>query len=116
MNEERQIRTFLRRHFSRVLCAVCLLAVQGAVADDILTQRHDNARTSASINPRINTSTVAAWGDVLGTLLVGARVLAQPLYVENVPWSDGNSHNVVIIATAENKIFAFDAEAPFRAL
>jgi suppressor of ftsI len=36
------------------------------------------------------------------------KVYAQPLYVSNERTSDGNTHNLVIVATATDQVYAFD--------
>jgi hypothetical protein len=92
-----------------------LVVAHCAFADDILTERHDNARTGATLKQGINASTVARWSQ-LGALNMPGRVYAQPLYAENLPWPDGRRHDVVFIATSENWVYAFNATRPFNLL
>ena len=95
----------------RAWCAASLLVACSAFADDILTERHDNARTGAALKPGINAPAVAKWSPLpIGALDVRGRVYAQPLYVENLPWPDGRRHDVVFIATSENWILCFQRD------
>jgi outer membrane protein assembly factor BamB len=80
----------------------------------VLTQHNDNARTGAFLSERtLNISNVCAttFGKLF-TLPVTGQVYAQPLYVASLPWSDGNLHNVVYVATMHNEVYAFDADDP----
>jgi hypothetical protein len=85
-----------------------LLAPSGR-AQDVLTERYDNARTGATIQ-RMNSDTVRQdWGK-LGELPVDGRVYAQPLVVERVPTTPGAlPRNVIYVATGNNRLYAFDA-------
>ena len=46
----------------------------------------------------------------LKTLEVDGNVFAQPLMVSNFTMPDGSVHNVLIIATGHNTLYAYDAE------
>ena len=46
----------------------------------------------------------------LTTLNVDGNVLAQPLVVSNFVMPDGTTHNVLVIATGHNTIYAYDAQ------
>jgi mono/diheme cytochrome c family protein len=77
----------------------------------VYTQHNDNARTGANlaettltpsnVNPR-------QFG-LLFRHVVDDQVFAQPLYVPNLAIAGGR-HNVVIVATAANTLYAFDAD------
>jgi hypothetical protein len=76
----------------------------------VLTQHNDNARTGAMLAEVIlNTANVAParFGRVARLPLRGA-VFAQPLYVPDV-LVHGQRHNVVLVATTHNVIYAFAA-------
>ncbi len=58
----------------------------------------------------INSSTTPQFGKLFSCLVDGA-VYAQPLYVLNVSIASGGLHNVVLVATENDSVFAFDADA-----
>jgi hypothetical protein len=78
----------------------------------VLTQHNDNARTGQNTSETIlNTSNVNA--NQFGKLFampVDGLVFAQPLYVPGVTIK-GGVHNVVIIATEADSVYAYDADA-----
>jgi hypothetical protein len=80
---------------------------------DVLTERSNNYRTSSVESAGLNQSvfkTPGAWRQ-LSTLPVEGTVYAQPLYAEQVTMaSDHRPHNAVFVATAQNNIYAFDAD------
>ena len=79
---------------------------------DVLTQHDDVARTGANMSEAIlNTSNVN--GSAFGKLFsvpVDGLIFAQPLYVSNYAVG-GKTRNVMVIATAHNSVYAFDADA-----
>ena len=80
---------------------------------DVLTERSNNSRTSSVESAGLNQSvfkTPGAWRQ-LSTLPVEGTVYAQPLYAEQVTMaSDHRPHNAVFVATAQNNVYAFDAD------
>jgi len=78
----------------------------------VLTQRNDNSRTGAYVQEtQLNTSNVNT--NLFGKLFeyhLDGHVYAQPLVVSNIDMPDGNTHNVVYIATMHNTVYAFDAD------
>ena len=96
------------------VCVVCLLSGADIRGQDVLTQRNDNQRTGASASPGLNQATVKGF-ELLKTLDVDAPVVAQPLYVGAVNIK-GRLRSAVFVATATNKVYAFDADPPFDAL
>ena len=78
----------------------------------VLTQHNDNARTGQNTFETIlNTSNVNA--NQFGKLFampVDGLVFAQPLYVPGVT-INGGVHNVVIIATEADSVYAYDADS-----
>jgi hypothetical protein len=80
---------------------------------DVLTQRYNQERTGSVSEPGLDQSTVQdpKWG-LVGKLDVQGTVYAQPLVVENLQAPAApNGRDVVFIATAQNRIYAFDANA-----
>jgi mono/diheme cytochrome c family protein len=75
------------------------------------TQHNDNGRTGANLaETTLNPGNVRAGR--FGLLFrhdVDDQVFAQPLYVPNLAVAGGR-HNVVIVATAANTLYAFDAD------
>lgn len=79
---------------------------------DVLTYHYDDARDG--VDPDETTLTPAnvnvdTFGKVM-TLPVDGQVYAQPLYVSGVKFPDGSTHDVVYVATANDSLYAFDAD------
>jgi hypothetical protein len=79
---------------------------------DVLTFHYDNLRTGwnqseTDLTPASVAS--AAFGQ-LTTLNVDGRVLAQPLLVSQFVMADGSKHDVLIVVTEHNSVYAFDAQ------
>jgi len=78
----------------------------------VLTQHNDNARTGQNTAEKIlNTTNVntAQFGKLFAMPSDG-QVYAQPLYVPGVT-INGTVHNVVIIATENDSVYAYDADS-----
>jgi hypothetical protein len=78
----------------------------------VLTQKYNNMRTGWNpYETLLNTSNVNAsqFGRLI-TYPVDGQVYAQPLYVPGVSIG-GTVHNVVIVATEHDSVYAFDADA-----
>src|SRR5580693_1568780 len=92
-----------------LLCAVVMPAFGQT---SVLTQHNDNARTGQNTAETIlNTGNVNAnqFGKLFAMPTDG-QVYAQPLYVPGVT-INGGVHNVVIIATENDSVYAFDADS-----
>ncbi len=92
----------MRVLFLLTLAPLCLPA-----QNEVLTNRYDRWTTGAYshetvLNPA--TVTAAKFGKLYSYYVDGA-VYAQPLYVPSV-----NGHNVLYVATANDKVYAFDAD------
>jgi hypothetical protein len=80
-----------------------------AASADYLTYHSDNLRTGWNQNETIlNVGNVKNM-TVKATLQVDGDVLAQPLYVSKYP-VNGTLHNIVIVATEGDSVYAFDAD------
>jgi hypothetical protein len=109
---------FLRHHVAR-LFAVCFLAASifaasspCANSQQVLTYHNNNGRTG--LNPAETTLTLSNVNSTsfgrLFTLSVDGLVDAEPLYLSAVT-VQGGTHNVLIVATEHDSVYAFDADA-----
>ncbi|MBV9131001.1 MAG: hypothetical protein JO298_11505, partial [Verrucomicrobia bacterium] len=104
----------LRAHLPIVFAC---FALGHLFATDVLTYHNDNTRTGWNPNEvlltpgNVNQSTFG----LKHNLLVDGKVDAQPLYVSNAAVFSGGSpqgnHNLVIVATEHDSLFAFDADS-----
>src|ERR1700689_4629529 len=79
---------------------------------DVLTANYDNNRTNANLGEFVlNKSNVnpTQFGKLF-SLAVDGQVYAQPLYMRGVNVA-GGARNVLYVATMNNSVYAFDAEA-----
>jgi hypothetical protein len=79
----------------------------------IVTNRNDNVRSAANLTETsLTPATVNASGfGLLFSRSVDAQIYAQPLYLGGLTLN-GQQHNVVFVATAQNSVYAFDADNP----
>ena len=84
----------------------------GVIPAPVATGRNDNARTGlASGETTLNTTNVSA--TTFGKLFaypVDGSITAQPLFVGGVLIPGHGLHDVVVVATSNNSVYAFDAE------
>jgi len=89
-----------------------VILLSASAQSSVLTQHNDNARTGQNTSETIlNTTNVNA--NEFGKLFampVNGQVYAQPLYVPGVT-INGGVHNVVIIATEADSVYAYDADS-----
>jgi len=92
------------------ICSVLFVGAQIAV----LTRHNDLARTGANCNETLlNTGNVnSSQFGLLYTRPVDEYIYAQPLIMTNVNLGPQGTHNIVIVATANNTVYAFDADDP----
>jgi hypothetical protein len=81
-------------------------------SQDVLTYHNNNARTGlnsseTTLTPSNVNST--SFGKLF-TLTVDGLVDAQPLYLSSVPISGSGTHNLLIVATENDSVYAFDAD------
>jgi hypothetical protein len=85
-----------------IFCMVAILAVVGrAPAQDVTTWHNDNARSGVQHAETVLTPAnvnFAKFGKRF-SLPVDGDVYAQPLYLHQYPMSDGQLHNLLLIAT-----------------
>src|SRR5882762_2699878 len=103
----------LRAAAIAAILAGSLLSAQPVRAQvSILTYHNDNARTGQNPNETLlNPANVtpATFGKLFSCAVDG-EVYAQPLYVANF-LIQGGTHNVVLVATQNDSVYAFDADA-----
>ena len=97
-----------------ILVAFCLLSTGASLAfsQDVLTYHNNNARTG--LNPSETALTPgnvnsASFGKLF-TLSVDGLVDAEPLYLSAVPIQGSGTHNLLIVATEHDSVYAFDAD------
>ena len=91
------------------MLSVCTLSAQVSV----WTHHNDNFRTGANLSEtQLTTSNVTASSfGKLFSYSVDASIYAQPLYMPNIPIAGKGTHNVVYVATMNDSVYAFDADA-----
>jgi hypothetical protein len=95
-----------------IVCATLAIA-QAQMSRNVLTQHNDNSRTGAYLSETVLTPAALRSGRFgkLYERTVEGDILAQPLYVHDVPTSAGVK-NLFFIATSTNRVYAFDADSP----
>ena len=92
---------------------IAVLSTAPVFAVDVLTNHNDAGRTGQNLGEVILTpSNVNStnFGKLL-TLSVDGKVDAQPLYVSGQVMADNNPHNLLIVATESDSVYAFDADS-----
>src|SRR4051794_27547766 len=81
---------------------------------DVLTYHNDVSRTGANLNETTLTPqnvNASSFGRLF-RYTVDGQVYAQPLVVSQVRMGDGQLHNVLIVATENDSVYALDANNP----
>ena len=90
----------------------CSVVVSTFGQTSVLTQHNDNARTGQNtLETILNTANVNVnqFGKVFA-MRVDGQVYSQPLYVPGVT-INGGVHNVIVIATEADSVYAYDADS-----
>jgi hypothetical protein len=102
--------------FQNPIACMCLIAVFAEVPAfgvDVLTNHNDAGRTGQNLAEVVLTPSnvnPTTFGKLL-TLAVTGKVDAQPLYVSGQVMADGLPHNLLIVATENDSVYAFDADS-----
>jgi hypothetical protein len=105
-------------HLERALARLVLWAFLAPIlaihlsAQDVTTWHNDPARTGVQPSETLLTAANVnsqQFGKVFSLPVLG-DVYAQPLYLAHCAMSGGAMHNVLIVATAEDYVYAFDAD------
>ena len=82
-------------------------------ATDVLTYHNDNGRTGQNLTETLlTTSNVnSTQFGKLGIFTVLGHVDAQPLYASNVATPNNGVHNLLIVATENDSVYAFDPDS-----
>jgi len=101
------------RYLAAVLWMASAICLPRASAQ-VLTFHGDPSRQGQVSNETLLTTSNVNSGRFgkLFSQSVDGFVVAQPLYVPNVPIPGMGTHNVVYVATQHDSIYAFDADAP----
>lgn len=85
----------------------------GGTPVDVLTYHYDLGRTGWNQSETDLTSSTVVSGNFgqLASIAVDGLVLGQPLLVSNFTMPDGTVHDVLIVATEHNSVYAFDAQS-----
>jgi hypothetical protein len=101
----------LVRRVLSLFFGMCVFAMGNAVAQvDVLTQHNDNARTGTNLRELVLTPANVNKGQfgMLFKRVVDDQLYTQPLMVTGVQ-VDGGTHDLVIVTTVNNSVYAFDA-------
>ena len=99
-------------HLLLLAAAIVTAPESGRAQVNVLANRYDNARTGANLQETVlNTFNVNVnqFGRLYSYTVDGA-IYAQPLYVSGLTIA-GARHNVLFVATMNDKVYAFDADA-----
>jgi len=80
---------------------------------NVLTWHNDAGRTGLNSNEQILTPAdvnISTFGKLFSYPVTG-QVYAQPLYVSNLAIPGMGTHNVILVATQDNDVYAFDANS-----
>src|SRR5712664_240797 len=101
--------------FTAILFVINVLSTARAQVPkyDVLTHHNDIFRTGANLSETTLTVDNVTWSRFgrVATLPVDGDVYAQPLYLARVPTRNSGQRDLVIVATANNTLYAFDANA-----
>lgn len=95
-----------------VVACLAVAGSQQAFSQDVLTYHNNNARTgldsseTALTLSNVNSGTFGK----LFTVTADGLVDGEPLYLSSVPIQGGATHNVLVVVTENDSVYAFDAD------
>jgi hypothetical protein len=95
-----------------VLLAGLFVQPRVAISQSVTTQQFDNSRQGIQSQETLLTSSnvnSSLFGKLFSLPVMG-HVYAQPLYLPGLQMADGTKHNVLIVATERDYVYAFDAD------
>src|SRR5450432_1811363 len=111
-----QISGFRLKQYSRPsvwLFSFLLLSIGARAQVDVLTQHNDNMRTGANLQETLLTpkNVNKAQFGMLFKRLVDDQLYTQPLVATGLE-VNGGTHDLVIVTTVNNSVYAFDSNDP----
>src|SRR5215469_11860638 len=99
----------------RIACGLVALALGASrSAGQVTTSQYDNLRTGATLDEKALTPqnvNEKQFGK-LGAFQVDGAVYAQPLFLPAVAIPGKGKHDVLVVATEHDSVYAFDANRP----
>jgi hypothetical protein len=121
-NAYRHSRQLRQSYPCRAILRLCLAGLTALIASpnqilaqiSVLTANGDNNRTNANVRESHLTPQNVRPGSFgkLGSFPADGQIYAQPLYVSNLAFPNGATHNVLFITTMHNTVYAYDADVP----
>ena len=96
----------------RRVVALCLLTAPAVAQVNVLTYKNDNARTGQNLNEALLSPAnvnAAQFGRRFSRTVDG-YLYGQPLYMAAVPMTAGGLHDIIVVGTAHDSVYAFDAD------
>jgi uncharacterized protein (TIGR03437 family) len=97
---------------TRARSLVLVVALPLGAQVNVLTYQYDNSRAGANLNESVLTPANVNQSQFgkLFSFAVDGYVYGQPLYLGNVSIAGKGTHNLVLVATEHDSVYAFDAD------